>query len=310
MAKAYSNSVILNNEAVNTYVYRVKEHRQLANDLKDFLTLQLRFIMGDLKINRYLIGGTAALIMCYDIPIRKEMKDIDVIVPEGTIERIRVQIKNSPFYSVVSEHKNYHYHDNENSHIEIKCIQGFAVDIVETKESEFNDMYSICPRSEGIDYCPLINILEVKNKWRRPKDLDDLFFIEKWFGVVGIDNSKEELMRQRKRKREEARIRKEEEENCQKTQEPSETATFESINKMFDDLKEAEIEEKLKDKAPYGLYDMIEFVGRNYDTGKKEIAKGIIIQYSKKCGKITLKVNNSDDSVCYEVEKWIADLLK
>lgn len=195
MKANYSNSVILNNAAVNTYVHLIKDVRALEWDIDEFLKLKFQFIMDNLCIDRYLIGGTAALIMCYDIPIRKQMRDIDVIVPAGTIAKIRELVENSPFYKVVNKYSDYLYGDDRNTHIEIKCIEGFAIDLVETKEEDFDNMYYSAPMVRDINYCPLINILETKNKWRRPKDLDDLFFIEKWFEALGIEQIEERKQR-------------------------------------------------------------------------------------------------------------------
>lgn len=185
MKANYSNSAILNNAVVNAYVDKVLQDRDLTLELKKFIETPLMYILDNLEIDRFLIGGTSALMMCYNIPIRKEINDVDIIITEDSLKIAKNKIENVPFYSIVEKFNNYNRYDI-NSHIKIKCIQGFAVDLISVPTETFDTIYRDASLLNFLRYCPLINILKTKNEWRRQKDLDDLFFIEKWFEIMGI----------------------------------------------------------------------------------------------------------------------------
>lgn len=290
----------------------------MVNEIERFVNSKLSYITGDLKIGDYMIGGSVALELRYDISIRNSFKDIDVIVKQGTIGRIRPILKNSPFYEIVDEFRAYmDEYSNENEHIEIKTLKGFPVDFIEVPRDAFDEMFEKTePNNEGIRYCPLIDIIRTKNKWARDKDLEDLYLIEQRFENVGIDFRKEKTIARRQRMREEAKERrkqeeKEAEELKQEVIEYEKEMTCEEIDQMFDELAEMELEERLKKGAPYGLTDPIKFIGVNCETRKRELAEGFILSYNKMYGKVSITKNlGPNESKCYEVDKWLIDLFK
>lgn len=275
MKANYSNSVILNNNAVNNYVHYIKGRTSLMNRLNRFILIQLPYILEDLQIGRndFMIGGSVALVAEYEIPIRKEFKDVDIIVKCGTIDRIKGRLMRSPFYKILDEFRSYmNEYCKENEHIEIRTLQGFAVDLIEVPEDKFNDMYNRSKMSYGGVFCPLIDILETKNKWGREKDLEDLALIEELFNNLDIRHI--------------------------------------NLNKESKDPMNAEDWEiELASNAPYGLGEVIEFEGIERCTSQKQIVKGKITAYDKENGVIVIFNYETQHEETYRVEPKIINFL-
>lgn len=193
MKTNYSTSAILNNRVINNYMLYLNDKMKELYTMDYFVSSQLHYITDDLGIKEYMVGGSVALVSKYNIPIRREFKDVDIIVVHGTIDKIRHKIIHSPFYEIVEEFRAYmDEYSKENEHIEIKTLKGFAVDIIEVPEEKFYDMLERSEKDLRIHYCPLIDILKTKNKWRRDKDLNDLAFIEQLFDNLNMDTISEE----------------------------------------------------------------------------------------------------------------------
>lgn len=181
----------------------------------------------------------------------------------------------SPFYEIVDEFRSYmNEYCKLNEHVEIKTLKGFAVDLIEVPEEKFNDMWGRGVYSRGGVHCHLIDILEVKNKWGRKKDLNDLALIEEIFKNLDIKHI-----------------------NLDK--EPKDT-----IEKG---IEEWEIE--LASNAPYCIGQVIEFEGIERNTSQKQIVKGMIYDYDKEAGVITILNYETQHEEIYRIEPKVTKFL-
>lgn len=190
----------LNSTNINLYVDNTSKSIKRHSKIFDFITKgKLDKILNYITIDDYCIGGTAALIGGYHIPIpREEIKDIDVIVPAGTIRRIDRLIKEDPFFKVVNHNTLVHHqmYDDSlyNEHLEFRCAEGPAIDLV---EREIASTWSYYYTSKGCPLCPLEEIINVKKKWCREKDINDLAFINAYFELFGYVGEEEQEQMQR-----------------------------------------------------------------------------------------------------------------
>lgn len=195
--KANNNFSNLNSTNINLYVdatsKRTEEHSKVVNFINSG---KLAKILNYIAIDDYCIGGTTALISGYKIPIpREEIKDIDIIVPDGTIRKVESLIKNDPFFKIVSHNTLVHhqmYDDSTyNEHLEFRCAEGPAIDLVEREKAS---TWSYYYTNKGCPLCPLEVIIDTKKKWCREKDIEDLKFISKYLELFGhIEEMKEEM---------------------------------------------------------------------------------------------------------------------
>lgn len=187
--KANNNFSNLNSENINLYISEFSERTRKHNEVIQFINSgKLAKILDYITINDYCIGGTVALIGGYKIPIpREEIKDIDVIVPAGTIHKIEHIIRKDPFFKVIGHstlvHSKEYCKNTYNEHLEFRCAEGPAIDIVEReRDSKWDYHYT----DKGCPLCPLEVIINTKKKWGRKKDINDLKFISKYFELFRL----------------------------------------------------------------------------------------------------------------------------
>jgi hypothetical protein len=127
----------------------------------DQLVYEAMSAMG-FNVNQYCIGGSVALI-AYNVDINRTPHDVDVIVPKGFANII------SHFVSC-DKFNRFRFKPNRSSQSSYSFqYKDIVIDILE--EDEIN-VYDVVQRNCRLN-C-LEDIMKIKEKWLRPKDLEDL----------------------------------------------------------------------------------------------------------------------------------------
>lgn len=130
----------------------------------DQLVYEAMSAMG-FNTEQYCIGGSIALI-AYNVDINRVPHDVDVIVPKGFANIIA-------HFANCDKFERFKYKPGSSSHSSYSFqYKDITIDILERNTF---DVYDIVQRNCKLN--TLENIIAIKEKWSRPKDLDDLVAI-------------------------------------------------------------------------------------------------------------------------------------
>lgn len=132
----------------------------------------------------YALGGSWAMIG-YGIELPRKPHDVDVITDSRLLMTIRYLIELTDGLKVTSSESNSLY---ARITVEYKKLH---IDILGTDNSDFVIVPGLGGEIYHLDN--LYHIADVKAKWRRPKDLEDLKLIDEFIGDKALEDLNKEL---------------------------------------------------------------------------------------------------------------------
>lgn len=171
----------MNTSSINKFYFKqvsdVKYCEQ-ALEKVDYAANYIDHIMKYLNIQDWAIGGSTALAM-HGIFLKRPLGDIDIIIPQGALlVPIVSLIIHSPLIEYIEESKTFYYGVD---HIKFKTVSGQIIDIVESGFPVIDTHEVELYKGNTIKVVTPYQIMKIKRKYGRSKDLEDLAIIEEFF---------------------------------------------------------------------------------------------------------------------------------